>query len=344
MGLTQAATSGHQEEAAGMNPTPGDVYVSQTLTNISVQFMLNSKYIATDVFPNVPVEGKSEGFVRYRRGDWFRAEAKPRAPATESAGGGWRTERDSYVCEVYAFHKDIDDQTRANTRSPFNLERDAVTYVQNDLALTRESIWASEFFATGVWGTDITGVNSGPSGSQVLRWNDAASDPIADIELYRLTMAAQTGYEPNVLIMGPRVMSVLKQHPDFIERIKYTQQGILTEQLVAALLGVDRILIPKAIINTGPETEEGLSANDIFDFIFGKHALLAYVAPSMGLNTVSSGATFSWTGYLGASDMGTRMKQFRLEAIASDRIEGEMAFDLKVIASQLGYFFNTVIA
>jgi hypothetical protein len=42
--------------------------------------------------------------------------------------------------------------------------------------------------------------------------------------------------------------------------------------------------------------------------------------------------------------MGTRMKQFRLEAIASDRIEGEMAFDLKVIASQLGYFFNTVIA
>jgi hypothetical protein len=327
-----------------MNPTPGDVYVSSTLTNISVQFMLNSRYIAADVFPNVPVEAKSEAFVTYRRSDWFRAEAKPRAPATESAGGGWRTARDSYVAEVYAFHKDIDDQTRANTRAPFNLERDAVNYVQNDLALTRETIWASEFFVTGVWGTDLAGVAAAPGAGQFLQWNDANSDPIADIELQRLTMAAQTGMEPNVLVMGPRVMSALKQHPDFIDRIKYTQQGIITEQLVAALLGVDRILIPRAIINTGPETEEGLEANDIFDFVFGKHALLAYAAPSMGLNTVSAGATFSWTGYLGASDMGTRMKQFRLEAIASDRIEGEMAFDMKVISPILATFFGDAVA
>jgi hypothetical protein len=42
--------------------------------------------------------------------------------------------------------------------------------------------------------------------------------------------------------------------------------------------------------------------------------------------------------------MGTRMKQFRLEAIASDRIEGEMAFDMKVISSILGVFFSGVIA
>jgi hypothetical protein len=327
-----------------MNPTPGDVYVSSTLTNISIQFMLNSKYIATDVFPNVPVEFKSEAFVRYARRDWFRANAQPRAPASETAGGGWRTERDSYLTEVYGFHKDIDDQTRANARAPFNLERDAVAFVQNDLALTRETIWAAKFFGTGIWGTDVTGVSAAPASGQVLQWNDAASDPIGDIELQRLTMAAATGYEPNVLVMGPRVMSVLKQHPDFIDRVKYTQRGVITEELVAALLGVDKVLIPKAIINSGPETEEGLTANDIFDFVFGKHALLAYAAPSMGLNTVSAGATFSWTGYLGASDMGTRMKQFRLEAIASDRIEGEMAFDMKIIANQLATFFSGAIA
>jgi hypothetical protein len=327
-----------------MNPTPGDVYVSQTLTNISIQFMLNSRYIAAEVFPNVPVEAKSEGFVRYRRSDWFRSESKPRAPATESAGGGWRTDRDSYVAEVYAFHKDIDDQTRANSRAPFNLERDAVNYVQNDLALTRETIWASKFFATSLWGTDITGVAAAPTAGQTLQWSDAASDPIAAIETQRLAMAALTGYEPNMLVLGPRVMSVLKQHPDFIDRIKYTQRGVITDDLVAALLGVDRVLVPKAIINTGPETEEGLTASDIFDFVFGKSALLCYAAPSMGLNTVSAGATFSWTGYLGASDMGTRMKQFRLESIASDRIEGEMAFDMKVVSSILGVFFASIVA
>jgi hypothetical protein len=42
--------------------------------------------------------------------------------------------------------------------------------------------------------------------------------------------------------------------------------------------------------------------------------------------------------------MGTRMKQFRLEAIASDRIEGEMAFDMKIVSSILGVFFASIVA
>jgi hypothetical protein len=58
----------------------------------------------------------------------------------------------------------------------------------------------------------------------------------------------------------------------------------------------------------------------------------------------SASYTFAWTGYLGATADGRRIKKFRLEHLASDRIEGEMAYDFKVIAADLGSFFASAVA
>jgi hypothetical protein len=58
----------------------------------------------------------------------------------------------------------------------------------------------------------------------------------------------------------------------------------------------------------------------------------------------SGGYIFSWTGYLGAGPAGNRIKRFRIEQIASDRIEGEMAFDAKLVAPDLGVFFEDAVS
>ncbi len=60
--------------------------------------------------PNVGVDHKSDSFYVYSRESWNRPQAKPRARATESAGGGGEVETASYNAERFAFHKDIDDQ------------------------------------------------------------------------------------------------------------------------------------------------------------------------------------------------------------------------------------------
>ena len=85
------------------------------------------------------------------------------------------------------------------------------------------------------------------------------------------------------------------------------------------------------------------AVNDL-QFIFGKAALLAYAAPRPSLMHPSAGYTFSWTGYLGASQQGLRMMRFRVQEKRSDRIEGEMAYDQKVVADDLGVFFTGVIS
>jgi hypothetical protein len=38
------------------------------------------------------------------------------------------------------------------------------------------------------------------------------------------------------------------------------------------------------------------------------------------------------------------MKNFRMEPIAADRIEGEMTYDQKIVASDMGIFLSAAIA
>lgn len=95
-----------------------------------------------------------------------------------------------------------------------------------------------------------------------------------------------------------------------------------------------------AINNTANE-----GATESNDWIFnGKSALLCYSAPSPGLQQPSAGYTFSWNGLFGAQGYGTRIKRFRMEHLASDRIEGEMAYTTKVVAPELGTFYSALVS
>ncbi|NBO09074.1 MAG: hypothetical protein EBV30_06965, partial [Actinobacteria bacterium] len=65
-------------------PTSGDVHVDAILTNISVAYIQEqAAYVASRIFPTVPVEKQSDKYFIYTKGDWFRDEAQLRAPATE---------------------------------------------------------------------------------------------------------------------------------------------------------------------------------------------------------------------------------------------------------------------
>ena len=94
-----------------------------------------------------------------------------------------------------------------------------------------------------------------------------------------------------------------------------------------------------AIENTAAEGQ-----NPAHSFIGGKNVLLCNVAPNPGLLTPSAAYTFAWTGYLGAGNEGNRIKRYRWEIISSDIVEIELAMDIKLVASELGYFFSGAIA
>lgn len=311
-------------------PTASDVHVNAPLTNISVAYIQDqSLFVADRVFPVVPVQNQSNLYYIFNKEDFLRDEAKPRAPSTESAGGGFNLTTASYAAIVEAFHKDVDDQVRANADSVLSLDTAATKFVTQKLLIRRERRWVASYFTTGVWGTDIT-----PG----TLWSAAAGTPRADVEVGKMAIAGSTGLFPNKLVMGAQVFSALRNSADVRDQFKYTSADSIDEAMLARYFGVDEVLVLKSVFSSSAE-----GATAATGFTAGKHALLTYTTDAPSLMQPTAGYLFAWAGYTGAIN-GLRMKRYRMDPINSDRIEGEIAYDMKVVAPALGYFFNSVVA
>ncbi len=317
-------------------PTASDVHINAPLTNISIAYLQDqSSFIANRVFPNVPVTKQSDAYFTYPKAQWFRTDAQTRGVSQESAGSGYEMGNDTYFCKVQALHKDIDDQIRANQDAPLNLDRDASEFVTRGLLLRREKDWAAKYFTTGIWTGSTTGTDITPG----TLWDASSSTPIANIRAEMLSVHKTTGFMPNKLVLGQDVWGAIQDNADFLDRIAVTQRKIVTTELLANVLELDEVLIAKAVENTAKE-----GATAAMDYVYTRDALLVYAAPRPSLLLPSGGYTFSWNGYLGASADGLRMLRFRMDAIRSDRIEGEMAYDQKLVSGELGVFFNNTIS
>lgn len=333
------------------NPTRGDIHVDRVLTNISIAYMqASTNFVARRLFPTVPSSKQQDLYRVWDRGAWNTDQAKARARGTETAGGGYRSSTEPFNCTVYGFHDDIDDQDRGNEDEDIELERTSTEFVTMKMMLRDEAAFIDAAWKTGVWTTDVAGVASSPTGDQVIRWSDySASDPIRDVKAYATAMQLATGFRPNVLGVGRTVWDKLADHPDLVDRVKYGQTSggpaQVTRQSVAALFEVDEIVCLEAIINNATPTTAATQP-ETNAFLAGNNALLLHRPRSPGKRTPAAGYTFTWTGYLGASAQsnGGRIKKFRMEHIASDRIEGEIAMDPKIISPDLGTFFSGIVA
>ena len=322
-------------------PTQSQVHVDAILTNISVAYMQKAEnFIADKVFPVVPVDKQSDKYFKYTKNDWLRDEAQLRADGTESVGSGYNITTETYSAEVYAIHKDVGDQTRANADAPINVDREAAEFVTHRLLTRREIQFVNDFMQGGVWGETASGVAASPTTGEFTQWsNYTDSDPIEDIEAGKAAILSVTGYEANTLVLGYDVFRALKHHPDLVDRIKYTSSQTITEDMLARMFDIERVLVSKSVRATNAE-----GAAEAYSFTTGKTALLAHVAPTPGLLTPSAGYTMQWTGVSGGLGLTIGTSSFRLESLKATRIEAELAFDNKVVSSDLGYFWKDAVA
>lgn len=325
----------------GMNPGNSQVHVNQVLTNISVAYIQSaSDFVADKIFPIVPVDKQSDRYIVYNKNDWFRDEAELRAPGTESAGGGYNIDNTpTYYAAKWGYHKDIPWDLRDNADAGINLDRDATEFVTQRMLIRRERDFSDKYFKAGIWANDYQGVASAPTATQFIKWSDySASNPLNDISKKRLDIKRTTGYRPNVLLIGEEVLEALKQHPMIIDRYKYTNSSAITVDMIAKLFEIDKIVVGGAVyaVNDEGGTEE-------YKFIHGKNALLVYAAPRPSLMQPSGGYIFAWKGLTGGLGYSTAIDKFTIRRTKVDRVEGESAWDAKLVSSDMGAFFNECV-
>lgn len=319
-----------------------NVPIDVPLTTISVaNFQDAEGFIADQVFPVVPVEKQSGLYYTWDETEMNRDTAQRRADATESAGDTFDIADDSYRCDVFALHKDVGDQLQSNYKeTPIQPFSSAAAFITNKLRIRQEVQFFQDFAKTGVWGHEFAGIADGsPTDEQFLRFDNDASDPIAVVEDFKNIISDGSGLEGNVLAIGKKVYSVLKNHPVVIERFKYTSSANPTLQVLQDLFEVPKVVVAKAIINEAA-SGQGVKNRRLFD----KGMLLVHAASAPGLEVPTAGYTFAWTDVSEGLGQTIGTRQFRMEHLRADRVETQIAFDNKVVSRQLGLLATDVVS
>ena len=316
-------------------PDGRDLHVDGLLSSILLAYMnMDGAFVAGNIFPDIPVNKRSDLIGEIRKEDFFRDQAVIRSPGDKVPATGFGTKKDkTYFCLNFAAAVLVDPETRNNQDNPFDVDRIATKLVSERILIRKEKLFAQKFFKKDVWETQ-----EDFSGDDFSQWSQfATANPVNDIERNSLAIESVTARVPSDLTIGREVWSQLKQNPLLMEKIKFTQRAVLTRELVAALLELDSINIGRAIEVTSAEN----AADTTFQFLFGKHALLTHTPPEPGILIPMPGATFVWNQ---PQRPGTSyVRRLYLQEEHTDKIEGHTYQDLQVLGKDLGAFMENVI-
>lgn len=320
---------------AAYNPSgSGNVHIDQVLTNISIGWP-NNGLVGEKLLPSVPVRKQSDKYYIFGREGWL-PEDDARAPGTVANEiAGLAVSTDTYYAREHSLQIPVTDEERENVDSPLAPDRDATELVTSKIMLGREVAIKTLVTTTGNYASGHSTTLS--LGAQWNSANYATSDPISDLRTGKSVVHSKIFMEPNTLVVPYQVMTALEDHPDFLERIKYSERAIFSPELLASVLGFSTVIVPGVGYNSANP-----GATPTLGYLWGKDVVMAWVPPRPGLKIPAFGYEFTW---------GTQyVDRWREEPRKSDLIRASRRYDLKLTAldvnnlSIAGYLIKAAIA
>ena len=261
----------------------GGVHVDKVLTNVSLAFP-NNGLVGNALFQEVMVNKPSDLYNEFGREAWF-PEDDVRAPGTTATEiPGLKISQNPYFCRERALQIAVTPEERQNADSPLDPDRDGTELVTSKILLKREQRIKDFAVTTANYAAGHSVTLAGAN-----QWSDyVGSSPIVDVKAGMRQVHSALFMEPNLGIFPYEVMTQLEDHPDFIERIKYSQAGILTADIIASVLGLQQIIVPGLGYNSATNPGQTLTLS----YLWGKDVVLAWVAPKAGLKRPAYGYEF----------------------------------------------------
>jgi hypothetical protein len=305
--------------------TTADVYVDQALSNVSIKYT-NDTFIADQMIPVLKVAKMTGVYFVYDKSN-LRVDSTQRAlgsPSNEVDHGVDPT--GTYSCKDHALKEFTPDQIQDQADAAINPLVDSVESLTEKLLLDRE-VNAANLLTSSANITNYVAL-SGTS-----QWSDYTnSDPIGDIRTARTTIHQNTFKKPNTMMLGKQVYDQLCEHPQIIERVKYSQLGVITAELLARVFQLEKILIGEAGQNTAKEGQ-----TDSLSYVWGKNVVVAYVSPQVRLKMLTLALCFTY-GLRTAKRWRDEDREGTYVRIGNDN------YVQAIIAAAAGYLLNTVVA
>ena len=302
-----------------MPPSAQATHVDALLTDFSRRYR-NQEYVGDQILPVRPVTRYSDKFARYKKESTFRIADTTTGFRSEAKHVSWETDTDTYSVVPHALTDYVTDREKANADPAYDLELDTTEYLTDQILLAREYEIATLLTTVGNWGTQyatLVGNDQWDSGH-------ANATPVADI---RAAISACV-IRPNTMLVGQPVWDVLVEDATLMDKIKYSQTGILTEALIASVFGLDKVVIGKAM---------GYISGTLTN-LWGDNVILAHVEPPR-LKSIQLGLTFSMT----STHVVRKWPEPKVGG-GSIQIEVDYDYQPKLVCTDVGYLIRDILA
>lgn len=251
-----------------MQPNLSDVRViDPILTEVARGYGSPNAKIASILFPIVSVKQRGGTILTFGP-ESFRLVNTARAPGanTKRIQLGYAKGEYSLVDHRLEGEVPLENGDEAQTVPGIDLGAMAVNTVQDVMANEREKLAADLARNPANYPTENKAALSGTS-----KWTDPNSNPAEDINEAKEVIRKKIGKKPNVMTVGPKVLSALRNHPKILDRISVTVDRVpATIDQLQRLLEIDRIVEGEATYYDG----------NGFQDMWGLDAILAFTTPA----------------------------------------------------------------
>ncbi len=318
----------------GTPSTGRDLHVDVPLSNVVVGRRPEG-FIADELLPITPVSKQSDIFYKYNHGHFRRREANltHRAPGTEAKKVHFTVTSDTYFAPNYALATDwpVEDEVNADEVLAW-AETSAINLT--DRLLVDYEVRIADLAVTSANVHTVTTINTAWS-------NTTGSRPLDDMASEVENFRQVSGMRPNIAIVPEQVMTVLRRNDQLRDILFGDRGGLVNETQLAQLIGVDRVLVPAAQVNTFGETETENNSFSLSD-AWGPHFWLAKINLLQGRFTDTWMNAFRWTSPLLGVPFAVQRHPFDAKKKKFD-IEVGYYQDEKIVSTDLAVRVQSVI-
>lgn len=248
-----------------MNPSQARV-IDPILTAVARGYESQFPLVADVLFPIVPVNSRGGTIITFGR-EQFQVIDTRRAPGsdTKSIDVGFGHDKYSLVDNRLMGKVPVELMEEAQAVPGIDMASNAVTVVQNKMSLERETRAAALARAAGAYAAANKATLSGGD-----LWTASTSNPFLVVEAAKEAVRKKIGRRPNVLVLGPMVLTALRNHPMVLDKLSTaSDRAPATVVQLQTLFEIEKIIEGSAITDV----------NGTFVDVWGNDAIFAYVTP-----------------------------------------------------------------
>ena len=300
--------------------------INPGLSNLSVKYANDRAGYVFPKLPTVQVSHETDEYYIFGR-ESFQIPQTIRANKGAANRSEYTLSIGTYSLDRHSLDDIVTDRERNNANKGINPDVDTMELLTDQIMNRMEYDAATAMFTSTSW-------NNSGSLTSTLYWtlNSTTTDVIGDVQSMTTVIMQKTGKPANTLVIGKKTYNAVRNQVNILDRIKYSERGIITPELLASVLDINNLIIGTSVYDAGIEG----SATPSTTWIWDTKALAMYLEPNAKLKSPSA----MYNLQMAVGEYPYAVKKYRDDKYEGDVIEVNAFHKTKVTGADAGYILS----